>query len=96
MLFSQKIQSQTEGSRYEGQFLNDMRNGQGVFYFKEGGYYNGTYLDDKANGQGERLYPNGDKYSGNWRKNRRNGEGVLTVATTGQQVKGFWENDALL
>jgi hypothetical protein len=70
-----------------------MFNGQGVYFYNDGGYYNGTWLDNNKSGKGERLYPNGDKYSGEWRDDKRYGTGLLTIANTGQQLKGFWEND---
>ncbi len=41
------------GDRYEGQFVNNKLNGQGVFYYKEAGLvYNGSWLDNKRNGFG--------------------------------------------
>ena len=75
------------GDRYEGQFANDMFNGQGVYYFKSGGFYNGTWLNDERSGQGERLYSNGDKYSGEWKDDNLNGQGVYIFKSGGFQKK---------
>lgn len=36
-----------------------MKNGKGIFYFKEGCVYDGEWKDNKMNGFGKLFYPNG-------------------------------------
>jgi len=34
------------GNRYEGTWMDDKKNGQGVYYFASGNRYEGTWMDD--------------------------------------------------
>lgn len=36
-----------DGKRYEGQFVNDKREGRGVFRWKDGRVYDGMWKDGK-------------------------------------------------
>ena len=41
-----------DGSKYEGEWDNNMRNGQGVQYCCDGSKYDGEWKDDKKHGKG--------------------------------------------
>ena len=54
----------SDGSRYEGEFLNNQRNGYGVMVYQdgakyqEGSRYEGEWLNDMRHGNGEMIYLN--------------------------------------
>jgi len=39
------------GSRYEGEVRNGVREGKGKYYYNNGGYYEGSWKDGKMNGK---------------------------------------------
>ena len=55
-----------DGHKYEGQWLNDLMNGEGVFHFADGRLYQGHYKDGRKEGYGVQTWPNGQKYEGQW------------------------------
>ncbi|KRX10097.1 Protein kinase-like domain [Pseudocohnilembus persalinus] len=66
------------GSKYQGQIKNNMRNGQGKFYFQDGGLYEGQWKDNKMDGKGILYYQNGQKaYDGQWKDDMFNGYATL-------------------
>jgi hypothetical protein len=36
--------------------INGMRNGNGIFYYKDGGYYDGRWKQNMMNGYGKLYY----------------------------------------
>ena len=42
--------------KYEGQFKDGKRHGQGTFYYANGDKYEGQFRDDKRNGRGTYEY----------------------------------------
>ena len=79
------------GNRYEGTWMDDKKNGQGVYYFASGNRYEGTWMDDNMNGQGVHYYADGDRYEGTWIDGNRNGQGVHYYAD-GSQEEIFYVN----
>jgi hypothetical protein len=39
------------GNRYEGQWVDNLRSGQGVLFYADGGKYEGYFKNDKMNGE---------------------------------------------
>lgn len=59
--------------KYEGQFSDDDKNGQGKYTFSNGEYFVGEFKDDLANGPGTFYQKKGGQFvpvSGIWRDNR--------------------------
>lgn len=50
------------GNRYEGQWVDNLRSGQGVLYYADGGKYEGYFKNDKMNGRGIMSYADGKRY----------------------------------
>lgn len=49
------------GDYYQGQFLDDQKNGVGKFYWEQlKDSYDGEWENDKRNGQGTYIWQNGD------------------------------------
>ena len=56
-----------DSSRYDGDFLANLRDGKGVMQYKDGTQYTGDWVKDKRQGKGEIKDKNGDiLYSGDW------------------------------
>ena len=49
-----------DGSKYEGDKINNQRNGRGKYIFDNGDIYDGQFGDDKCNGIGF-YYVKGEK-----------------------------------
>ena len=46
------------GTRYEGDFKNDQREGKGIFYWNEGDRYEGEFKNDQIEGLGTMYFQN--------------------------------------
>ena len=56
-------------TKYEGEFLEDSKNGKGVFYLSNGEYFEGNFLNDTAQGEGVYATISGKKIRGIWEMN---------------------------
>lgn len=82
------------GSKYAGQWLDDERTGNGVYYYSNGDKYTGTFYKGKRNGNGEYAYLNGDLYSGNWKDDKKNGVGEFKFKNGGF-YNGEWRDNVI-
>ena len=89
-IFTKKYQ---EG-KYEGQFVNGLKNGKGTYYFDNGDKYVGDFRDGDREGEGIYYYKNGDKYEGHFKKNRKDGKGTYFYANGDKYVGRFKKNKA--
>ena len=68
----------SNGAKYEGETINNKKNGKGIFYFSDGGRYEGEWRDDMMNGYGILYYPDGGvAYKGYWALDKFHGYGIL-------------------
>ncbi|NKI32334.1 MORN repeat-containing protein [Croceivirga thetidis] len=84
------------GSRYKGEWRDNLRHGHGTFYWADGQYYEGEYANDKRNGEGTYYWPNGEKYVGNWKNDERWGSGVFYDKDGNTIADGIWKGDKLV
>ena len=61
------------GAVYEGEWLNDKRDGKGILIQMDGSRFEGDFSDDMCHGKGTLNYANGDSYSGDWVCDRKHG-----------------------
>ena len=54
------------GEEYDGEGIDDMMHGQGVYKFTGGNQYTGEWKNGMMNGHGEMIYADGSSYKGNW------------------------------
>jgi len=92
----------TNGDKYEGDFLDGIRQGRGIYrYDVNGNNYEGDWVENAKHGIGKMIYrkKNDDdgkitftelgEYHGYWENNRRHGEGVFTYPN-GDIYSGWW------
>lgn len=78
--------------RYEGEFDEGDKHGQGIEYYSDGKLkYKGSYKDDVRAGSGIYYYQNGDKYAGQFVNNTPNGRGTYYFSD-GDRFIGYFRN----
>ena len=83
--------SKAPGENYVGDFIADMRHGNGTLTLEDGQCYKGEFLKDNYHGRGEASFPNGDTYEGNYENNLHHGFGVYTFSD-GRIESGQYES----
>ena len=80
------------GDIYEGNFINDLKEGKGEMEYNNGDKYNGIWKDDKREGKGKLIYSNGDIYNGDWKNDKKEGKGTMEYYN-GDTYEGNFIND---
>lgn len=80
-----------KGRKYEGEFKNGLRNGQGKQTLSSGDVYTGEWKDDKQHGQGEYMWFNGQVYKGEFENGEISGQGTMKFSD-GRVYKGGFKN----
>ena len=75
---SQVLLIYSNGDRYEGDFINGMFHGKGVFIWANGDRYEGNFFLNKRTGIGIYSWPNGERYEGQFVDGKLNGWGTYT------------------
>nr|UDO47613.1 Morn repeat protein [Pandoravirus massiliensis] len=78
----------SNADRYEGDYDNDSRHGNGVYIASSGRIYRGGYHRGTRLGTGVEEYPDGRRYEGEW-DSERHGEGTMTLSD-GRCHRGRW------
>jgi hypothetical protein len=84
------------GSRYVGEWKDNMRHGNGEFYWDDGESYKGNYVNDLREGYGVYIFETGEKYVGQWKKDMRDGVGKFYGEDGKLLAEGVWEKDELI
>ena len=80
------------GDWYEGNFLNNIFNGEGHYYWKKNGYeYIGNYVNGIIEGKGEFKYGDKALYKGEFKNGVKEGHGEWI--TKNNKIIGNFEND---
>jgi hypothetical protein len=67
-----------DGSRYRGEVINGLLQGQGRLDYGDDSHYQGQFKDDQFNGQGIYTYADGSRYEGHFVNGLPSGEGHLS------------------
>ena len=71
-----------EGDYYEGDFHNDLRDGQGTHHWRHGEWsgdkYEGAWRENKMHGFGVYHHSDGSKWEGRWLDGHMHGRGQFT------------------
>ncbi|KAG5276366.1 hypothetical protein AALO_G00131060 [Alosa alosa] len=86
------VQEWPDGSKYEGEFVNDLKHGVGVYSWPNGEIYEGSFYKDYRHGKGTYTWPDGSKFSGKFYLNRKEGYGVQLLQD-GSFFKGLYHAD---
>lgn len=83
------------GDRYEGQFKNCLKHGNGTERFKNGDKYSGEYMNGRPEGYGEYHWSNESVYKGSFKNGLRHGKGVWMRSQDSKSDKyeGEYQND---
>lgn len=73
--------------KYEGDFRDGIKQGQGVYAWENGDRYEGTFTADRADGRGKYWFANGDTYEGEVKAGEIIGRGTY-VAKNGDVFEG--------
>jgi len=55
-----------DGSKYTGEWKDDIQHGKGEMIRASGKVYNGDFVEGKRHGYGVCKFPDGSKYEGYW------------------------------
>ena len=78
--------------QYTGDWIEGLRHGLGIYYYKNGNKYEGQWRRGQRHGRGKLVYANGDVYEGDWLEGKRSGLGVLSYSN-GDRFEGHWHLD---
>lgn len=65
-------------TRYEGTFFNNLKEGRGIFSWKQGSVYEGEFHNNKIHGEGTYKWDDGRVYTGQWVESTMCGNGITT------------------
>ena len=82
-----------DGSRYCGEFKDNVRHGRGKVTFADNNSYEGEYRNDMQHGQGVFKWADGKSYEGKWKDNMRDGQGI--VVSDKFTYSGQFKNDKM-
>ena len=71
------ILSYTNGDKFEGEVLNGVREGYGIYFYHNGDKYEGWWQNNKKHGMGTLYYKDGNLYVGQWKNSEKEGVGTL-------------------
>ena len=83
-----------DGSKYVGQQINNLADGQGTFYWTNGDKYTGEFKGGKPDGQGTYLLADGSKYIGYMKNGMKSGSGVF-YWLDGKKFIGEFKDDSM-
>ncbi|XP_028259760.1 ankyrin repeat and MYND domain-containing protein 1 [Parambassis ranga] len=86
------VQEWSDGSRYEGEFVNGFKHGKGRYSWSSGEVYEGSFYKDYRHGDGLYLWPTGHKFTGKFYLNRKEGYGQH-VFPDGATFQGLYRSD---
>ncbi len=92
--YTYKSLTQSPNTIYEGNYQNDLPNGQGKLTFYDGSVYEGNFTNGTRQGQGKHTFANGDVYEGEILNGRAHGQGKYTFAC-GDVYEGQFEHGVI-
>uniref|UniRef100_A0A1A7XVC4 Ankyrin repeat and MYND domain containing 1 n=1 Tax=Iconisemion striatum TaxID=60296 RepID=A0A1A7XVC4_9TELE len=91
-LVGEGVQEGSDGSRYEGEFVDGLKHGKGRYTCRNGEYFEGAFFKDYKHGRGLWCWPTGHRFKGGFYLNRREGYGQETLPN-GATFQGLYYRD---
>ena len=88
---NQQIEISTKYDHYKGGYINNKKNGIGIYESKGNFIYEGEFKDNEITGNGLMTLLNDDTYEGAFLNGNRNGNGIYRWES-GKSYNGGWEN----
>ena len=79
---------------YEGEWLNNRKDGIGIETYKDGSKYMGEYKNGLKQGLGTYFWADGSIYEGEWKYNLMEGSGIYKFKD-GSTCSGFWHSNQM-
>ena len=79
------------GDVYEGDFVNNIKEGYGIMSYNNGEKYQGEFKNNVKDGYGIMIYSNGEKYRGEFKNDEKDGYGIYQYLD-GEIYKGDFKN----
>ena len=79
------------GDKYEGEFVNNVKEGKGIYLYENGDKYEGDFVQDKKEGYGVYYYKSGEKYEGEFKNDKKHGFGKYYYLD-GDRYEGEFQN----
>jgi hypothetical protein len=83
-----------DASYYQGEFRENLRQGNGTYVLPDGSTYSGQWRDGRMSGRGIFTWSDGSVYDGDWKDGKRHGLGLLK-ASDGFSYDGSWVRNAM-
>jgi hypothetical protein len=80
------------GDKYEGEWKNNYRHGQGTYTYANGENYVGDWNTGEKNGQGVFTWSTGNNLVGEWKNGSASGIGAYNNLATGTKYFGEWKS----
>lgn len=71
------IEDLGNGEKYEGNYVENKKSGQGKYYFSDGSVYDGNWENDIMQGKGKLTWKNGRTFDGNFIDGSPSGRGKM-------------------
>ena len=78
--------------KYEGDFVNDRKEGNGIALYSNGDKYEGEWKNNKQYGKGIVMYSTGGRYEGEWANGKFNGLGIYYLRN-GEKYEGKFKDN---
>jgi len=88
-------ETEFKGDIFKGQYIDNIKHGQGTYIHADGSLFNGEYKNSKRNGQGTYIDTKGNKFVGEYKDGKRDGQGMFTYAD-GRIKEGIWKDGKFL
>ncbi|XP_034065885.1 ankyrin repeat and MYND domain-containing protein 1 [Gymnodraco acuticeps] len=86
------VQEWPDGSRFEGEFVNGFKHGNGKYTWRNGEFYEGSFYKDYRHGDGVYCWPTGHRFTGKFYLNRKEGYGQQQFPD-GASFQGLYHAD---
>ncbi|HEY5704726.1 MAG TPA: hypothetical protein VIS96_04050 [Terrimicrobiaceae bacterium] len=77
------------GSKYSGQWSEDLKVGKAEYWYSNGDYYTGAFQNDVMQGPGRYVSADGTVFEGNFTADERDGPGIV-IFPDGRRYSSTW------